>query len=245
MNEKLPNLTSPIPSPDINAPSPSPEHDNDFDLPGDINFYNSNMNGFGGSFLSNDAPLPFDLNEFYRESPPPVDQNSIQVIHSQEQQQSTAPLNDFYNSLIPSKLEAYNPEMSFGNYQQSQPPLPPSGAPMSNYANNPSTAYMIAPPPPPASYNPTQLDFSSQLNSGIPLPPPSMDTSTSEYSWNNWNASSNETPHSPPHFERKGHDNNMIEYIDDSLRSINESSDVDHRLMGGDNGKGEKLTLMT
>lgn len=199
------------------------------------------MNGFG-SFLSNDAPLPFDLNEFYRESPPPVDQNSIQVIHSQEQQQSTAPLNDFYNSLIPSKLEAYNPEMSFGSYQPTQPPLP-SVPPMNNYANNSSTPYMIAPPPPPASYNPAQMDFSTQINTGIPLPPPSMDATTDDYPWNNnWNAAPVETPRSPPHFERKGHDNNMIEYIDDSLRNINESSDIDHRRqpsMANDNGKGE------
>lgn len=193
------------------------------------------MNGFG-SFLSNDAPLPFDLNEFYRESPPSVDQNSIQVIHSQEQQQSEAPLNDFYNSLIPSKLEAYNPELSFGNYQQSQPPLP-SGPPMNNFnPNNSSASYMVAPPPPPASYNPSQIDFSSPINPGIPLPPPSMDSSGNDYSWNSWSSTPVETPHSPPHFERKGHDNNMIEYIDDNLRNISDSNDVDHRqLMTLDN----------
>lgn len=199
------------------------------------------MNGFG-SFLNNDAPLPFDLNEFYRDSPPPVDQNSIQVIHSQEQQQSTAPLNDFYNSLIPSKLEAYNPEMNYaGSYQPSQPPLP-SGPPMSSYTNNASQSYMVAPPPPPASYNPTPLEYQPQMSSGIPLPPPSMDNSADDYSWNSWNSTPNETPHSPPHFERKGHEN-VMEYMDESLRSINESSDVDHRqLMGSDNdgnGKGE------
>lgn len=212
----MPSLTSPIPSPDINAPSPEP--DNDFDLPGDINFYSSNLNGFG-SYLNSDQPLPFDVNEFYRESPPTVDQNSIQVIHSQDQQQTTEPLNDFYSSLIPSKLEAYNPEMSFGSYQP--PPLPPSGPPMSNYANNQSAPYMIAPPPPP-SY-------------GIPLPPPSAD----EYSWNSWNSTAAETPHSPPHFERKGHDGNMIEYVDDSLRAINEASDIDHRQLMAHDPNGE------
>jgi hypothetical protein len=192
-----------------------------------------------GSFLNNDGTLPFDPTEFYRESPPPVDQNSIQVIHSQE----PAPLNDFYNSLIPSKLEAYNPEMNYGGsyQQQSQPPLP-SGPPMSNYTNNTPQSYLVAPPPPPASYNPSQIDYSS----GIPLPPPSMNSSTDEYSWNSWNTSQVETPHSPPHFERKGHDNNMIEYIDDSLRSINEASDVDHRqLMGSENDiKGETMAFI-
>lgn len=196
------------------------------------------MNGFG-SFLNNDNPLPFDLNEFYRESPPPVDQNSIQVINTQEQQQP--PLNDFYNSLIPSKLEAYNPEMSFASYQPTQPPLPPA-PPINNYANSSSTPYMVAPPPPPSNYNPMQMDYPAPINSGIPLPPPTMEAASDDYSWNNsWNAPPVETPHSPPHFERKGHDNNMIEYIDDSLRSIDESSDIDHRreLMGIDNGKGE------
>lgn len=180
------------------------------------------MNGFG-SFLGSDAPLPFDLNEFYRESPPPVDQNSIQVLNSQEQTpQQAVPLNDFYNSLIPSKLEAYNPEMSFGSFQPSQPPLP-AGPP--SYANNSAAAYMIAPPPPPATYNPTQI-----FSAGIPLPPPSMNTSTEDYAWNSWNSTPIETPHSPPHFERKGHENNMIEYIDDGgLRTINAAHDVDHR----------------
>lgn len=242
MNAKIPNLSSssPIPSPDINAPSPEP--DNDFDIPGDINFYNSTMNGFG-SFLGNDS-LPFDLNEFYRDSPPPVDQNSIQVIHSQEQQQqSTAPLNDFYNSLIPSKLEAYNPEMNYGgSYQQKQPPLPPAGPPMVNYANTATASYMIAPPPPPAAYNPSQIDYASQMSSGIPLPPPSMDNTSDEYSWNSWNSTPVETPHSPPHFERKGHESNMIEYIDESLRNITDSNDVDHRqLMGSIKGELRKL----
>lgn len=184
------------------------------------------MNGFG-SFLNNDAPLPFDVNEFYRESPPPADQNSIQVIHSQDQQQPAAPLNDFYSSLIPSKLEAYNPESM--NYGPSyQPPLP-SGPP--SYGNNSSSSYILAPPPPP-TYNPSQIDYSA----GIPLPPPTLNNSADNYSWDSWNSTMIETPHSPPHFERKGHDSNMVEYIDESLRIINESSDIDHRqLMGSDN----------
>lgn len=190
------------------------------------------MNGFG-SFLNNDAPLPFDVNEFYRESPPPVDQNSIQVIHSQEQQQSTAPLNDFYNSLIPSKLEAYNPEMSYSY----QPPLPSGPPGMSSYTNNQSASYLIAPPPPPASYNPSQIDYSP----GIPLPPPSMNNSVDDYSWNSWNSTPIETPHSPPHFERKGHDGNAVEYIDESLRSINESSDIDHRQLNESGIKGDNF----
>lgn len=183
-----------------------------------MNFYNATMNGLG-SFLNSDAPLPFDLNEFYRESPPPPDQSSIQVIYSEEQNQSSAPITDFYNSLIPSKLEGYNPEMSFSNYQPSQPPLP-SGPPMSNYQLNTPAPYMIAPPPPPSTFNTSQMDYSGQ--------PPMQQSKSEEYSWNRWNPNSTETPHSPPHFERKG-DRNAVEYIDDSLRIINEANDVDHR----------------
>lgn len=199
------------------------------------------MNGFG-SFLNNDAPLPFDVNDFYHDSPPQnADQNSIQVIHTQD---PTAPLSDFYSSLIPAKLEAYNPEMSYsgGSYQ---PPLP-SGPPMSNYQNNSMPSYMVAPPLPPVSYNPSQIDYSSE----IPLPPSSMDSSGDDYLWNNWNSTPVETPHSPPNFERKGHGGNVVEYIDENLRTITDSNDVDHRqlMMGrNDNDGGGKggMNVMT
>lgn len=225
LNQKINNLPSPIPSPDINAPSP--EADNDFDLPGDINFYNSNMNGFG-SYLNRNEPLPFDLNEFYRDSPPPNDQ-SIEVIHSQEQQQqSTAPLNDFYNSLIPSKLDSYNPAMNYGDsYQIQGPPLPPQGG---NFSNNSTSASFLRPPPlPPAAYNPA-MDYGSPM---IPEPPlPDLSQSNDDYTWD-WN-SAIQTPISPPHFERKGNDSNTIRYVDESLREINNSSDIDHRQLPSD-----------
>lgn len=179
-----------------------------------------------GSFLNSDTPLPFDMNEFYRESPPPVDQSSssIQVVYGEDQMQSSAPISDFYNSLMPSKLsDSYNPEMSFGNYQSSQPPPPPSGpSPMNAYT--PSASFMAAPPPPPSSYNPQHMEYSPSV-----IPMPSQQPVNDDYSWNRWNANPVETPHSPPHFERKGHDRNAVEYIDDSLRPINDANDVDHR----------------
>lgn len=40
-----------------------------------------------------------------------------------------------------------------------------------------------------------------------------------------------ETPVSPPHYERKGHENDMIEYIDENLNEMASSSDIDHRLI--------------
>lgn len=217
-----------MPSPDINAPSPEP--DNDFDLPADTNFYNTNMNGTFGSFLNNDGQLPFDLNEFYRESPPPVDHNqSIQVIQSQDQQ-STAPLNDFYSSLMPSKVESYNPAMGYGeNSYRPPPPLPvqtvvATQAPMTYLCS-------VPPPPPPQTSNNTNQ---------------SMNSSNDEYNWNDWNVHHIETPISPPHYERKGRDDSLIEYVDENLRDLDSSiNDIDHRqLFGADiEAKGNDKTF--
>ncbi|KAG5675277.1 hypothetical protein PVAND_005191 [Polypedilum vanderplanki] len=214
VNNKVTTLPSPMPSPDINAPSPEP--DNDFDLPNEMNFYNTNMNGTFGSFMNNDGQLPFDLNEFYRESPPPVEHNqSIQVIQSKEQQQQpTAPLNDFYGSLISPKMESYNPTAPYIDpyRQQPPPPLPvtvPAAVAPVNYSYN-----SLIPPPP---------------------PPQSMNSSNDDYNWNEWNEYNlNETPVSPPHFERKGHDEGIIEYVDETLRDVDTSlNDIDHRQLFG------------
>lgn len=238
LEAKIPTLHSPCPSPPINAPSPEP--DNDFDLPNQISFNKSNMNGYG-SFLKSKAPLPFDLNEFYRKSPPlPISQNnSIQVI--QQDQHQNAPINDFFNSLNQTKHDnysatpmSYNPQIS---YQPSAiPPPPPSASvDMSSAYSNQNGPYMV-PPPPPAS---SQVDFTS----GIPLPPTQ---NANNYSWN-WNASL-ETPHSPSNFDRKNHDdNNMLDYLDESLRTITNPDDIDHRMMrtseSDGSGHGEKSAV--
>lgn len=210
-------MPSPIPSPDINAPSPEPS--DDFDLPSNVNFYNSSINGTFGSFL-NDGPLPFDVNEFYRESPPPVEHNqSIQVIQSQEQQQqSTAPLNDFYSSIMPPKMESYNPAMGYDEpyrapASQNLPPLPAPTIQMN---------FICTPPPPP---NNPPAKNTAQSNS-----------SNDEYSsWNDWNIHHVDTPVSPPSYERKAlDDSNVVEYVDESLRDIDSSlSDIDHRQLFG------------
>lgn len=221
INTKASGLPSPIPSPDINAPSPEP--DNDFDLPTEMNFYNSN--GTFGSFL-NDGPLPFDLNEFYRESPPPLD-HQIPVLQSQDHHVTSAPINDFYNPSMPQ-----NPAMNYADpYRPSQnPPLPTITVPQPN----PQSSFICtAPPPPPA------LDFFP------PLPTTSsMNSSNNDdySSWNDWNI---DTPISPPHYERKSI-GETVEYIDESLRDIDSSlSDIDHRqLFGADlEHKGIKIIL--
>lgn len=172
------------------------------------------MNGYG-SFLKSNAPLPFDPSEFYRSSPPlPTQNNSIQVI--QQNQHQTAPINDFYNSLNQPKLDSYNPQLA---YQPNQMPPLPTPSDMNNFVPNQSSSssYMVPPPPP---------SHSGEYTSGIPLPP----SQTDNYSGWNWN-SAIETPHSPPTFERKGRDDNMVEYIDEGLRNITDSNDIDHRRM--------------
>ena len=225
LNQKATNLPSPIPSPDINAPSPEPD-DNDFNLPSEINFYNPN--GTFGSFLS-DGPLPFDVNEFYRESPPLPSNSQIPVLQAQESQQSTgAPLHDFYNSLIPSKLDTYNPVMSFADPYK-QPPLPAVEP-----SNNSTPSYVCSiPPPPPPSQPASSVDFFS-----VPSSSASMNTPSDEYPpWNDWI----DTPISPPSYERKAL-GDTIEYIEESLREIDSSlNDIDHRqVFGADlDSKGE------
>jgi hypothetical protein len=211
-------LPSPIPSPDINAPSPEP--DNDFNLPTEMNFYNAN--GTFGSFL-NEGPLPFDLNEFYRESPPPIDHNQIPVLQSQEQQSGSVPINDFYNSLMPP-----NPPMNYNDPYR--PPLPNVVVPAASVSN----FNCLAPPPPPVQ-PPSSADFFPPLPTSS-----SMSSSNDDYSsWNEWSI---DTPISPPQYERKAIGETM-EYIDDSLREIDSSlSDIDHRqLFGADliDGKGK------
>lgn len=182
-----------------------------------------------GSFLNAEGSLPFDLNEFYRESPPLADQNqSIQVIQSQDPQKGTAPLNDFYNSLIPSKLEAYNPAAVNFNDSYRQPPLPPTAPPvLAQYTPSPNSQNYLCtapPPPPPSSSGPP------------PLPASSLNSSNDEYSWSEWN----DTPVSPPLYETKGiEESNIVEYIDENLRDLDSSlNDIDHRQLFGIDTKG-------
>ncbi|GAB0098270.1 uncharacterized protein DMENIID0001_139850 [Sergentomyia squamirostris] len=62
LEELTPTLPSPMPSPDINAPSPEP--DIEFDLPvAGANY----SNGFMSSYMGGGA-LPFDINDFHRDS---------------------------------------------------------------------------------------------------------------------------------------------------------------------------------
>lgn len=178
-----------------------------------MNLYNSNGNTFG-SFL-NEGPLPFDLNEFYRESPPPVDNNQIPVLQSQESHSS----GEFYNPLMPP-----NPAINYPSDPYRQPPLP------STIVQNPAPNQFIctAPPPPPSS-QPPSADFFP------PLPTSStMNTSNDDYSaWNDWSHQMVDAPISTPHYERKSH-GETVEYIDDSLREIESSlSDIDHRRLFG------------
>lgn len=157
------------------------------------------------------------MNEIYRESPPLPSNSQIPVLQSQESQPG-APLNDFYNSLIPSELDAYNPAMGYTDPYK-QPPLP--GAEPSV---NVSQHYVSSIPPPPPSQPAPTLEF---------FPPLPSTSSNDDYVWNDW---MNETPISPPFNERKSH-GETIEYIEASLGDIDSSlNDIDHRqlLFGAD-----------
>lgn len=144
----------------------------------------------------------------------------------------------------------YRPPMPPNNpYNSSQPrPSPNShyGVPpnpnfnptfnstMSNYSHPPRPRYPII-----------QNNFNNHMPLAPPPIPPAFDGNLSdEYnpenwdldmSWSNTEADSFnqtiETPVSPPHFEREGRTESVIEYIDHGHESdsLNPTSDVDHR----------------
>lgn len=200
MKKKLDDLStslpSPLPSPTFDAPSPEP--DTDFDLP-EANFYtpSMSMNGFS-SYMNSGLPLPFDINDFNRESPTDAVENervkvqSIEVIGSRSEEASSAPLNDFYKSLIPNdpftpvsntNTFSYGSNNNFGNLPP--PPPPPVGV----YGNSgPSSAAQpnysgYNPPPPPPPPNNFNADYRPYAQPNLMAPPPMPPThdSNDEY----------------------------------------------------------------
>lgn len=154
----------------------------------------------------------------------PGNNSHIPVLHGQDQQ-GTAPLNDFYNSLIPSKLDSYNPAMGFIDPYK-QPPLPGTESTLSM----PQHFVSSIPPPPPSQPAPP-MDF---------FPPLPSASTSDDYPWNDWI----ETPISPPSYERKAV-GETVEYIEESLRDIGSSlNDIDHRQLFPDlDTKGAEIFL--
>ncbi|XP_033248981.1 uncharacterized protein LOC108163359 isoform X2 [Drosophila miranda] len=112
LDETIPTLQSPIPSPDINAPSP--ERDADLQLPDEtspplgMNMFSGGLNGFS-SYLDS-GKLPFDINDFKRDS---KDLGSaIEVIGSRSDDEAYAPSANFYK---PEPLSSYSNNNSSGS----------------------------------------------------------------------------------------------------------------------------------
>lgn len=205
--------------------------------------------------------LPFDINDFSAASPK-QSETHIQVINSQSSKEDFN-IDEFFKTLMP---DTYTPAIP-----QPVPPVPSSSAgyygssyeQFNQYGNG--NGENNAPYAPPVSYAQGNVPYGSNnpnnFNSPITQPPlpPSFDGQRDgdEYNPDNWNMSWNTTqdssfnqtmdaPHSPPHYERKGVNTNVIEYIDPSLNEshLAGASDVDLRQlmtpMNGLNALGAK-----
>ncbi|KAM8716751.1 hypothetical protein ACLKA7_003598 [Drosophila subpalustris] len=271
LDEVIPTLSSPIPSPDINAPSP--ERDADLQLPDETNsplglnlFSGGGLNGFA-SYLDA-GQLPFDINDFKRESAGKDRGSAIEVIGSRSDDESYTPSANYYkpepygsssangssSSGIPglggnNASDEYNPvqvQTSYGSL------LPPPAPPIFG-----ESSQEYAPPPPPhhgygqteSQYTPAALN-SNQMAPPPPMPPPLASANSADDFNSTWDMSMNwtpldsslnssgasstytpqtqSTPHSPPHFERKGN-GAPIEYSEHHNAAGLGAQDVDHR----------------
>ncbi|KAH8324576.1 hypothetical protein KR074_011877 [Drosophila pseudoananassae] len=255
LDETIPTLASPIPSPDINAPSP--ERDADLQLPEENNsslgmsLFGGGLNGFS-SYLDS-GKLPFDINDFKRDS---KDQGSaIEVIGSRSDDEGYVPNANFYkpepisssnNSSIPglgggSAEYTPNPPLFGSSSQEQYVPPPPShmyggnGSAAGNGSQESQYAPSSMPPPPlPPSIGSAGAgdDFNSTWNMSMSWT--ALDTSLNSSGASSSSYTNQSTPHSPPHFERKGSAGAApIEY-NEHLHTDSAAlgaEDVDHRTL--------------
>lgn len=177
--------------------------------------------------------LPFDINDFSSASPK-VNQAHFQVINSNKEENFN--VDDFFKSLMP---DSYTPAIPqpvppaptnfYGSaFQQQQVSNYDQFNPYQSYPNNSNNFNnSIQPPLPPSSFDGNQSNVANDEYN--------PDSWEMDMSWNTTQDSSfNQTmdaPHSPPHYERKGVNTNVIEYIEPSANDshLNASGDVDHR----------------
>ncbi|KAG4073751.1 hypothetical protein HA402_000975 [Bradysia odoriphaga] len=189
-----------------NPPQPVPPVSNDYSLP--------SMYGDGPHprFTSPQQPMS------YRQPTP------------QTGYRQSMPPNNPYNSSGPARP----PPNSHYGVPPNQNFNPSFNSTMSNYSHPPRPRYPLNP-----------SNFNNHMPLAPPPVPPAFDGNLSdEYnpenwdldmSWNNSQADnfnqSIETPVSPPHFEREGRSDSVVEYIDHGhdSESVNSTSDVDHR----------------
>ncbi|XP_070074079.1 regulation of nuclear pre-mRNA domain-containing protein 2 isoform X2 [Drosophila takahashii] len=254
LDETIPNLASPIPSPDVNAPSP--ERDADLQLPDENNLpiqnlFGGGLNGFT-SYLDG-GKLPFDINDFKRDS---KDRGSaIEVIGSRSDDEAYVPSANFYkpeaisssdSSSIPglggSAEYTPNPPLFGSSSQEQYVPPPPShlyggngNGGGSGGQDNQYTPAPMPPPPLPPSLGPSggsADDFNSTWNMSMSWTP--LDSSLNSSGASSSSYANQSTPHSPPHFDRKGNSAAApIEY-NEHLHTNSAAlgaEDVDHRTL--------------
>nr|XP_036675431.1 regulation of nuclear pre-mRNA domain-containing protein 2 isoform X1 [Drosophila suzukii] len=253
LDETIPNLSSPIPSPDVNAPSP--ERDADLQLPDEnnvpLNLFGGSLNGFT-SYLDG-GKLPFDINDFKRDS---KDRGSaIEVIGSRPDDETYIPSANFYkpepisssdSSSIPGLggPAEYTPNPPlFGSSSQEQYVPPPAshlygGNGIVGGSGGQENQYTPAPMPPPplppslGTSSGSADDFNSTWNMSMSWTP--LDSSLNSSGASSSSYANQSTPHSPPHFERKGSSAVApIEY-NEHLHSNSATlgaEDVDHRTL--------------
>lgn len=218
--------------------------------------------------------LPFDINDFKRETSGKDRGSAIEVIGSRSDDESYTPAANYYK---PDSLSSGNYGNSNANGNSGMPGIPglggggggnasdeynPAPAGYGNILPPPAppifggTGQEYAPPPPHLGYGQSDNQYTpAPLNSNPMAPPPPMPAAITsansvddfnstwdmsmtwtplDNSLNSSGASSSygsqaqATPHSPPHFERKGN-GAPIEYSEHLNASALGAQDVDHR----------------
>lgn len=186
--------------------------------------------------------LPFDINDFSSSSPKSIEAH-IQVLDSTSSKENE--IDDFFKTLMhdtytPAIPPQPVPAVSNSNYYGgSFPPQQSSGYDQFNqYENQTNVSTNLFPSD--SNNSSYSQPYTNTFNAQIPqppLPPPPnrQDNWEMDMSWNASQESSfnqsMDAPRSPPHYERKGINTNVIEYIEPG---VNEShmagaGDVDHR----------------
>lgn len=234
--------------------------------------FSSQTNGMRG--YMDGGRLPFDINDFSVSSPK-SNEAHIQVINSSSSKENDFNIDDFFKTLMPDTYtpaiqpQPVPPVANSSNYynspfqQQQNSSYDQFNQYDANASNTQSNVFSGESNP---YANVSYANNSNSFNTSVqpPLPQPSFDSNqqnvpNEEYnpdSWEidmSWNSSqeasfnqSMEGPHSPPHYERKGINTNVIEYIEPNLNDphLTGAGDVDHRQlilpMNGLNAIGAK-----
>lgn len=204
--------------------------------------------------------LPFDINDFSSSSPK-RNEAHIQVIDSTSSKDNE--IDDFFKTLMhdtytPAIPPQPVPAVGAPNYYGSSfPPQQPNTYEFNQYENTPVnnvSSNLFSGDANNSSYN---QSYSGTFNAPIAQPPlPRPPPTNPQENWEmdmSWNASqdssfnqSMDAPRSPPHYERKGINTNVIEYIEPGVNDshIAGAGDVDHRQlilpMNGLNALGAK-----